>query len=222
MLIILKYIFFQLTLAILCKKSIINCKLHDAANKRKTTSKIYLSEMLRKFEGNSTGHNNFSLFAPHPNDLGASGSFYKPSSAYHHHTSRTSPSYCRPMYRKFTLKLGKNCQNIEYTLVECNGYCHSQSMIWKNHEEIKVVSCCTISRVLQKLTKVYCLKQIEPEQIKNEFYQKMKDLEVFQIFQNSFTKSAWTDQIGYKGKQFYGGYYSVLVSYNATCECEYV
>lgn len=206
-----KYLLFQSILTFLLNYS--NCKLPHT-NKKKT-SRVYLSDVMKKFESEPQN----SLFNQSTH---VETSAYQPESESQDEWAPASSAYCRPIFKKYTIKIGSNCQSVDYNMIECNGYCHSQSMIWKNHGEVNFVSCCTLSKVNQKLMKIYCSKRLEPDQIKNELYQKMKDSEVFNIFQNSFSKSAWTDQAGYKGKQYYGGYFSVLVSYNATCECEYL
>jgi hypothetical protein len=129
--------------------------------------------------------------------------------------------FCRPIYSKYSLKISEKCQMVEYQTVECNGYCQSQSMLWKN-EELQTVSCCSLSRVQQKSLKIYCTKQVEQDEIRNQWYARMRDPELYRLFQRTFDQSAWTDYLVYRNGILYKGYYTLMYFYAAICECEFI
>jgi hypothetical protein len=131
-------------------------------------------------------------------------------------------SYCRPVYRKVVLRISEHCQPLEYQLVECNGYCHSQSMIWKNQDEVQSTSCCTLASVNRKVAKIYCTRSLQPEEVQARFYSKSKDDDIYRLFQESFGSSTWTEQVIYKSKHVYSGYYSVILYFDASCECQFI
>ncbi|RNA39915.1 hypothetical protein BpHYR1_030938 [Brachionus plicatilis] len=132
-----------------------------------------------------------------------------------------SDSYCRPFIKRYKIKIGPSCQTIQYNIAECQGFCKSQSMIWKNQNELKVVSCCQIKQVHQSRVRIYCLKRLNPNQINHDIYERTRDMELIEIFKQSFTESSWTDQITFKDNNFYTGYFSILMPVNISCQCQY-
>lgn len=132
----------------------------------------------------------------------------------------SSKSYCRPNYKNYKIKIGTDCTTLNYKLVECSGYCNSQSMISKNQKELRVIGCCTLKKIFYKKNKLYCVRRIESQKIENDFYKKTKDTELYELFKNSFSESSWTDEpVVYRNRK-YGGYYTVIMSHNASCACE--
>ncbi len=130
--------------------------------------------------------------------------------------------YCKVNYRKFPIKISDQCQSFNYPIVECTGYCQSQSIIWKNHDNIQTASCCSMISVYEKSAKLYCTKLLEQNEIKTDFYRMFKDDEVAKLFKESFNKHSWkSHKVVFKGKKIYSGYYTVKIYYNATCQCEY-
>ena len=137
------------------------------------------------------------------------------------YTKNTGP-YCKVNYRKFPVKISDECQSFNYPMVECTGYCQSQSIIWKNHDNIQTASCCSMISVYEKSAKLYCTKRLEANDMKNDYYKSFRDDEVAKLFQESFNKHSWkSHKVVFKGKKLYSGYYTVKIYYNATCQCEY-
>ena len=135
-------------------------------------------------------------------------------------SSNSASASCRPVYRKLDMKISEQCQKFSYQFVECKGFCHSGSMVWKNSDGIQSTACCSLQSVSQKSAKIFCLKPVEMNEVRNELYSRIKDFEMLRLFQNSFSKSKWTEQIMYKGKIMYTGFYKIVAYFNATCECE--
>lgn len=129
-------------------------------------------------------------------------------------------SYCRPFIKKYKIRIGPNCQTIQYNIAECHGFCKSQSMIWKNQHEIKSVNCCQIKELQQSSVKIYCLKRLDPDQINHDIYEQNKDMELIEIFKQSFSESIWTDQITLINNNIYTGYFSLLIPVNISCVCQ--
>jgi hypothetical protein len=205
---------------------------------RKETSKFYLSDLMRKFEteqpksGRSGGHNFLRLNVTtgeqtplNPNNSNKDRVVFDVQSEAEDEaaflTSISSNSYCRPNYRTYRIQLGNECAPMDYRLVECSGYCNSQSMVWKNQEELRVVACCSIKRMVERKTRLYCAKPVDMSLIESDLYKSSKDEELHELFRNSFSLSAWTRLSGAeKNSNIYTGYYTVNMFYNVTCSCQ--
>ncbi|CAF0846044.1 unnamed protein product [Brachionus calyciflorus] len=129
---------------------------------------------------------------------------------------------CRPKIKIYMIKIGPDCQTVPYNKAECQGYCKSQSMIWKNNNQFSSVYCCSIKKVQQKYAKIRCLKRLDPSEITNQIYEKTRDAELIETFKNSFTESSWVDEKIEIGSNLYTGYFLFLVPVNITCDCDYI
>jgi hypothetical protein len=127
---------------------------------------------------------------------------------------------CKLKLKTQSFKISEHCEAIDFPLVECSGYCNSQSMIWADGEEVQTASCCSISNFTQANIKIYCVKRPKVDEINVELYDKMKDGEVKEEFRRSFSKSTWKRHELLKDNRLYKGYYTVSITNNATCSCE--
>ena len=228
----INYLLIQIILLTMYNKSM----LKNVDSLKKKPSKFYLSDVMKKFENKNSSYKplvNKNPFSQNTKtDLTNQDQNGMENSSYNEHASHlnmfsqykssTSASYCEPSYKKYQIKIGDECETFNYSLVECNGYCRSLFIIWKNHDDIQTVSCCTMTAVTYKLNKIYCLKRLDSNEIKNDLYQKIRDDEVYQLFKESLSKTSWTDHLVYKGKHLYAGYYTVKTFHDATCECQYI
>ncbi len=209
-------------------------------NNQKKSTKIYLSDLLKEIDQNNSSSKNIQIktkaINTTPKIIKTTTQLPKAltleeflnqtstvendfDSDYFHNTG----PYCKVNYRKISIKISDECQSFNYPMVECTGYCQSQSMIWKNHDNIQTASCCSMINVYEKSAKLYCTKRLQQNEIKKDFYRAFKDDEVAKLFQESFDKNSWkSHKVVFKGKKLYTGYYTVKIYYNATCECEYL
>jgi hypothetical protein len=132
-------------------------------------------------------------------------------------------AYCRPVYKRMQLRINGDCQPLEYQVVECSGYCQSQSMVGKNEDEVRVASCCSLTGVNRRLVRVYCTRTLRPDEVRNApLYSQSRDAELLKLFQASFGAASWTEHVVYKNRHVYSGFYSVSLYFDASCECEII
>lgn len=224
-----------------------NSNKKQAASKSSSThtGRQYLSDVIRKLETSSLILNSqremMANNNPDEDDELDEENFDEDSNHDSTTTGNVKSWMCRPIYRRIrsyrqSARFSEHCQPLtDYQLVECMGYCHSQSMLWKNKDELTTAACCSMSHVNHRTTRIYCTRPIEPDEIHVDAQLRylFKDKDMIDMFKNSFTRSAWTSELSSSSSNNqpskstnsnvrYTGYYSILVYYNATCECEFV
>lgn len=128
----------------------------------------------------------------------------------------TSSSTCKLIYSERKLRISKECETIDYSYLECNGYCPSNTLFYLE-EEINSVSCCSLQNLQTKDVRIYCSRKLNSTtDFENDYSQYRKDTEIMEEFQNSFTNPVWNY---IKPVRNYTGFYTILMATNATCEC---
>ena len=159
-------------------------------------------------------------------------------SSHHQHPNRQ----CRPNIQIYRVKIGENqCQPLDYSTVECRGYCSSRTMLWKDTHEVAEVSCCTIEAVHEKTLNLYCLSPVDMNSLvynsnNNEADNNNSDTnqlniisihpkpasQVVELFKEALGSSPWTEHYSLIGDRLYSGYYSVSIVHSAKCRCELI
>ena len=139
----------------------------------------------------------------------------------HRHYSAPK-SECAPIANKRSVRIAPQCKKFKFNFVECNGYCESQSMIWNQHTDIKVVLCCSMYDVVTRPERIYCSTRIDTNEITNDAFAEMRDDEVYSTFKEAFDRSTWTDEKVFSNKTnklLYSGYFTVSQVSKAKCKC---
>ena len=119
------------------------------------------------------------------------------------------------IYFKASIHINELCQEINYPFLKCDGYCPSKTFFYGNNE-INKFSCCSLDKILMKKMNIFCKRKLKPYEIKNAYALHLKDPELFDSFQSSFTELSWQ----FNKSAHFMGYYTLNVYYNATCVCQ--
>ena len=110
-------------------------------------------------------------------------------------------------------------------------------MLWKNVYETSNVACCSLVKMHQEPTRLYCLEPLEFDMLVAQVYeswststgaaatrQQQQQLPLthaymYDQFRENFVSPNWTDSFMLMGDRLYSGYYSIPMVRNATCRC---
>lgn len=131
-----------------------------------------------------------------------------------HKPAKQSKEVCHAKIFSYPISISRYCQEYNYTSIECEGYCFSDSMVWKNIT-VDSTSCCSFKDVTYKEERIYCSKQLSDNEIEDDFLYILSDEEMFRVFKRSFLKN-WIKL----RKNDHAGYYTIKSYNNAKCECQ--
>jgi hypothetical protein len=191
---------------------------------KKNTSVFYLSDLIKSYENTKvfgdismSKTNKISLLNQKINSKRES--LKTDTSNYAYKVAELIPS-CQVNSRNYSINIGDECETFKYPLIECSGYCHSKSMIWKTAEEIQEAECCKITSVSYISSKIYCKNKLLNNNIKDYLSETIKDEEIVEAFETSLRDMPWTNRVIYKNGIKYSGFYMVKLQFDASCECQ--
>ncbi len=125
-----------------------------------------------------------------------------------------SKEECHAKIFSHPISISRYCQEYNYTSVECEGYCFSDSLVWKN-VTVDASSCCSFKDVVYQQERIYCSKQLSDKEIEDDFLYMVSDDEMFKMFKRSLLKN-WIRL----RKNNYAGYYTIKSYNDAKCACQ--
>lgn len=130
--------------------------------------------------------------------------------------------FCESSSKKHSIKIDQRCETISYPVFQCSGFCHSASFMWKNIDEIQDYKCCTIKSAYYDNINIYCSEQLGSKLIETQLTEKIKDVELFELFRSSFEDKSWKNHSKIKNIYRYSGYYTIKIIQNVKCECKFI
>ena len=139
---------------------------------------------------------------------------FSSSNHVRHNQVKQSKEECYAKISSYPIFISKYCQDYNYTSVECEGYCFSDSMVWKNMT-VDTTPCCSFKDVTYKEERIYCSKQISDSEIEDDFLYFVLDEQIFNLFKRNLLKN-WIKL----RKNDLAGYYTIKSYDNGKCICQ--